>query len=941
MSPDRLPPHAPRRWAFRSSWGELAFAGLLVAAASGVALALPYDIEHPFDSLALLLLTNPGGAFLRNLHYWTGQAFLVLTVAHTWSHLARWTETRMPRRMWWRTTASLPLSAFVMLSGFMLKGDAEAQQAIRIVGALLEQVPWVGGLVSLALVGTDGHRQILYVHHIATATALIWVFVAEHARAAWPRLVAAVEVLAPAALISVFASPALHDGLDPVVKGPWYFLGLQEALHWVRWPAAIVVVGALLTAAVVVLPRLPDRRARAAKAGLAAALVVYALLSIVGVFFRGANWALAPAAMPWQTSQDTRSSGLVIHGVGVWGASASDAALRGGVPQVMGRREGCLVCHKGTSGLSRSHSAEAVGCASCHGGNPFSSHKATAHAGLMLVPGNLASADRACGTVACHPSQVERVSRSLMTTMAGIVSVDRSVWGTRGDDAQPAHVMSLGTTGVDSHLRQLCASCHLGAAKSGLGPVGEDSRGGGCNACHLKYGEEARAGLARYQRELAAVRAGRGTGAPTVPRVHPDVSIAIGSDACFGCHSRSGRISTSYEGWHEVGDDAGENGREGVERRLADGRLFTFVAADVHARSMTCIDCHTAREVMGDGVVRSRAHEQVRVACEDCHRRPGASEAPTESATVIELESLDAESRRIADLRGRNRPRDRFLATANGREPLLNTGLDDQGPWLAAKASGRRLPLKPPAAVCLASPGHARLSCVSCHTAWAPRCPTCHTAFDAGRDAVDLLDGRLVRGAWVETGGGFRAVPPTLGIRVTREGRVTRETVDTFIPGMVLSIDRNQAAGGKPDSVFRRLYARSFSHTIGKSARSCQSCHVAPVALGYGEGTLRFERAETQGRWRFEPRNAPGPDGLPADAWVGFLQERTAWTSTRTDVRPFTVEEQQRILTVGACLTCHEAEPGATASAARTGLWKQDFRSALSRLSSKCVLPKW
>jgi hypothetical protein len=593
------------------------------------------------------------------------------------------------------------------------------------------------------------------------------------------------------------------------------------------------------------------------------------------------------------------------------------------------------------------------------------------------VPGNLASADRACGTVACHPSQVERVSRSLMTTMAGIVSVDRSVWGAPRADAQVVHVTALGTTGVDSHLRQLCASCHLGATKNDLGPIGEDSRGGGCNACHLKYGEEARAGLARYQRELAAVRAGRGTGAPTVPPVHPDVSIAIGNGACFGCHSRSGRISTSYEGWHEVGEqtlgdvDRGSEDRRhmnGGRRRLADGRVFTFVAADVHARSMTCIDCHTAREVMGDGVVRFRAHEQVRVACEDCHRRPGVSEFPTEPAAVIELESLDAESRRIAELRGRNRPRDRFLATANGRDPLLNTGLDDHRLWLVSKSSGERLPLKPPAAACVGTPGHARLSCVSCHTVWAPRCPTCHTAFDVSREAVDLLDGRLVRGAWVETGGGFRAVPPTLGIRVMREGRMTRETVDTFIPGMVLSIDRNQAAGGMPDTVFRRLYARSFSHTVGKSARSCQSCHAAPVALGYGEGTLRYERAGTQGRWRFEPQNAPGPDGLPADAWVGFLRERTAWTSTHTDVRPFTVEEQQRILTVGACLTCHEADgaglksctteefaalssggaeasvgQGSSAAKGRATPCRPlpDFRTALTRTSPQCVLPRW
>ncbi len=945
MYPER-PPYGHRRWALRASWGELSFAGLLLAVASGVALAVPYDSERPYDSLALLLLTNPAGAFFRNLHYWTAQIFLVFTLAHTWDHLARWTESRLPRRMWWRTTASLPLAAFVMLSGFMLKGDAEAQQALRLVTSLLEQVPLIGRLISVALVGTEGHRQMLFVHHVATATMLIWVFVAEHARAIWPRMVALVEVLAPAALVSVFVSPALHDGLDPIVKGPWYFLGLQEALHWARWPIVIVAAGAALVGLVAVVPRLSERRARAAKVVLAVTAVGYMLLTAVGVFFRGADWALTPATMPWQSAGGGRSSGLVVHGLGPWLAPSTEAALVGEVPKVLGRREGCLLCHKGVSGLSRSHSAEAVGCASCHDGNPFSYDKATAHAGLDLVPGNLATAGRACGTAACHPSQVERVSRSLMATMAGIVSVDRAVWGGRIDqpresDARMVHVKALGRTGADSHLRQLCASCHLGAAKTTLGPYGENARGGGCIACHLRYGGDARVELARYQREWSAKTAGAGAGELTAPRVHPDVTIAMERANCFGCHSRSGRISTSYEGWHEVGEEAPRH-IDAVTRRLADGRLFTFVAPDVHARSMDCIDCHTAREAMGDGVLRLRAYEALRVACEDCHRPPTSGESGVGSATTVALDRLDAESRKIADLRGRNRPGERFLVTANGSDPLLNTGVDEPGgAWLVGKSSGQRLPMKPPAAVCLESPGHARLSCISCHAAWAPRCPQCHTAFDAGREAVDLLDGGVVTGAWVETGAGFKAVPPTLGIRTLRAGQTTRETVDTFIPGMVMTIDRNESAGGKPDTAFRRLYSRSFSHTVGKAARSCESCHVDPVALGYGEGTLRYERDGTRGRWRFAPRFEPGPDGLPADAWVGFLRERTAGTSTRIDVRPFTIEEQKRILTVGACLTCHQGEASGRSPRGMASLWRLDFRTALTRLSPKCVRPAW
>jgi hypothetical protein len=938
------------RWALRSTWGELGFAGVWLAVVSGIALAIPYDAQRPYDSVALLLLTNPAAAFFRNVHYWAGQLFLVLTLAHAWDHLSRWTESRVPRAMWWRVTASLPLAVFVMLSGFMLKGDGEAQQALRIVTTLLEQVPWVGRVVSVAVFGTEANRQILYVHHVATASLLTWLFVAEHARATWPRLVALVEAFIPIGLASLFLSPALHDGLDPVVKGPWYFLGLQELLHWSARPVLLVAAGAALVVLVAALPRVSDRAARAGKWVLVAALLVYAGLTVVGMAFRGPNWA-------WE--RFSPSTGLVAHGPGIWSAPGLETIVGKSVPVVLGRREGCLVCHEGMAGLSPAHRAEAVGCASCHSGNPFSLDRATAHAGLVLIPGNLSSASRACGTAQCHPSQVERVSGSLMATMAGIVAVDREVFGERGGGAR-THVDALGRSGADTHLRQLCASCHLGASKTSLGPIGEASRGGGCNACHLQYGDEARAALARHQPLGGAGDSESGDLART--KAHPNVSISIERASCFGCHSRSGRISTNYEGWMEESSVEGQasvverRGPASPSRLLEDGRRFTFVAADVHARNMECVDCHTSREVMGDGVSHARAHEAVRVACLDCHVPAGAR------AATVTFAQLDVESRRIAELRGRGglgpggagtRPADRFLATADGAQPLMNTRVDELGvASLLAKSSGKLLPLKPPAASCTRGDGHARLSCVSCHAAWAPRCPQCHTAFDAAGRAVDLLDGTTVAGAWVETPGQFTAMPPSLGLRRIGPATPVREVVDTFIPGMVMTLDGSQLPGGSAGTAFRRLYARSFSHTVGKS-RSCRSCHADPVALGYGEGALRYEREGQRGRWHFTPRTARGPDGLPADAWTGFLQDRAVGTSTRADVRPFSAEEQKRILTVGACLTCHEpaadgtglqscasATPGGRPPRAACNPMPK-FPDALARASKQCLLPRW
>lgn len=915
MSPDRLLARRRRADAFRSTYGELAFACLLISAVAGVVLAVPYDVARPYDSVASLLLANPGAAFFRSMHYWAAQLFLVLTLLHVWDHLRRGTEVRVPAGVWARVTLSLPLAGFLMLSGFMLKGDAEGTQALRIVTALMTDFPVVGRILAAALFGVGADRQILYVHHVATASILVWLFVAEHGRFIWPRAMTALIALVCSVLLSLVWSPSLHDGLDGVVKGPWYFLGVQEALHWLSRPLLLVPVGVALLVLVFLLPRLSLRTSRNIKRGLAALAVVYASLTAVAFFFRGENWTLVPPA---------RAGGSGLVRTPLSALSGVPVEKLGGreIPVVLGRREGCLICHGTVTGLSAAHSPQAVGCASCHAGNPFALDRRMAHAGLILVPGNLRVADRTCGTPQCHPAIVDRVRRSIMTTMAGVIGVDRAVWGEGAKSPAPPDIGSLGNSPADTHLRQLCASCHLGTVKKGPGRVDEESRGGGCTACHLTYGRPALDELRRYE-AIAQVRGDR-----VPPSAHPDVSLAVTDDHCFGCHSRSGRISLGYEGWHETQlarPDAASGRRY---RTLQDGRVLVYVGADVHqARGMACIDCHTSREAMGDGVLHRRHWEQESVGCEDCH--------PTGRTTATV--TLDPESARILALRNRAAADTRFLVTADGGQPLVNTVVKNaQAPWLWSKVSGDRLELRRPAADCLAS-AHRRLSCITCHAAWSPRCVGCHTRFDGAAEAFDHVEGRDVRGGWIEEGREFVAEPPTLGGRSRAVGGAPApESVDPFIPGMVLTIDRNRTGKPAPDLVFRRLYARTFSHTVSKAGRSCESCHNDPVALGYGSGRLTYDRVGGAGRWRFEPDHPrSGQDGLPADAWIGFLQTRSSGVSTRADVSPFTVDEQKRILTVGACLTCHP--PGSRPMREALG----DFAAVRARVSPRCLPPSW
>jgi hypothetical protein len=602
-------------------------------------------------------------------------------------------------------------------------------------------------------------------------------------------------------------------------------------------------------------------------------------------------------------------------------------------PGAPGRRpDGCIGCHANVTGLGDFHRPADIGCAACHGGDVSARLAADAHAGMVRVPGNLDDVRRTCGRDGCHAAIVPRIERSIMATMAGVITADRRVLGEPVDhSAPPPHANQLGTSVADSHLRELCVSCHLGQAKTEWGPIGERSQGGGCNACHLVYGAEAEQALARY---LATPERER----KSVPSVHPSFALSAGNGHCFGCHSRSSRIATNYEGWNELRGEPAAGADARAFRRLDDGRWFERVTPDVHhERGLECIDCHIAAELMGAGALVTRKADQLRIGCSDCHA------AKLRSVSAPEL---DAESRMLLALRRWVvEPTQRFATTRSG-DALVNVFVDDAGRGrLRRKRTGEFLPLKPPLAVCTGGRGHARLGCASCHSAWAPRCTTCHTEFDPNDEGFDHLAQKWVPGTWNESSGRFEAALPTLGIRLHRDAEggaggaergAVREVVETFVPGMILTFDRNRERSGRPDVLFRRLYGPTFAHTVRREARSCTSCHADPVALGYGRGSLRFDRSGASGRWRFQPSEPMSPhDGLPADAWIGFLREREGMVSASEDVRPFNVAEQRRVLRAGSCLACHAGDSVVMRQAI------DDFDAVFARRSPRCPVPSF
>lgn len=621
---------------------------------------------------------------------------------------------------------------------------------------------------------------------------------------------------------------------------------------------------------------------------------------------------------------------------------------------------GCVDCHNEMSGFTESHSPDKVGCNACHLGNPNTTNKDFAHKGMILIPGNLSNAVKTCETNGCHPGIPERINYSLMNTMSGVISVNRFAFDELEKPEGHFSITELSQSNADDHNRNLCASCHLGNEKIEWGPITELTRGGGCNACHLSYSKEAIEQLDNYF--TSNVKREKSNGNKDIseylPKIHPQLNLNVSNDHCFGCHSRSGRISTNYEGWFETliswenfesggyPELVSESHQQKLKqvqldrkkyRLLMDGRVFQKTKDDVHhQKGMECIDCHLSMEIMGDGNSYNHMEEQVRVQCTDCHSKENRS---------VSYDKLDFEPKKISDLRKSQKENEQYLITEKSGIPIINTYVSSSNQkYLITKSKKEKLALKPPAKICIEGKSHERLSCNSCHTEWVSHCVGCHTEYDQILEGYDLLDNKDIVGSWNESPSDFYVDYPVLGIKKDKAGK---EIVDTFIPGMVLTIDKFKNPRKK---IFKRLFAPTFAHTIDKKGRSCKSCHINPLALGYGKGKLSYEIVNnlinkpssskelglsSTGKWIFIPQfENHVEDNLPKDAWIDFLKARDETSTTRTNTRPFSVEEQKRILLVGACLTCHEENSEVMMKSLI------DFNLVLKKIGVSCVLPK-
>ncbi|MFN2238879.1 MAG: selenite/tellurite reduction operon c-type cytochrome ExtM [Thermoanaerobaculia bacterium] len=570
------------------------------------------------------------------------------------------------------------------------------------------------------------------------------------------------------------------------------------------------------------------------------------------------------------------------------------ALLAGCARAASAGNESCGTCHAEIERASPTH----AGCVSCHGGNGAATDEEGAHRGMHDA---LPAADRwdaACGT--CHRDQVGRMTSSQMYTNAGMIAQIQATW--EGDlsaaplaavdgehfapDGAPIALASVASTeDLSGELyRKFCSRCHLARANDDPDNPGHP---GGCASCHFPFGD-----ADTYQGEDDSVR-GRGPHSAT----HAMQGLPPMS-ACERCHNRSGRIALSYRGLQD-GNNALVPTRNGMPGPTAgsDGRSYTSIAPDVHFEAgMECIDCHTSREIMGDGYAHESMAGQLEIGCADCHG--DAISPPRFVELTRESDAPIRESRQYARPLI---PGMRVALTTRGR-PFSNVFERGGDVFVVTKRGGKILR----SAVITGTPahtiaGHERMECTACHSRAVPQCYGCHTTYDKREDGWDFVRDEDSPGVFTESED-YRTLYP-FPLAINGRGGIAPVTpgCQTFVT--VIEADGSRS---KEEAIARYgerpqlRFAPFYGHNTRPRAVGCEECHGNPAFLGFGQHLIEAGAIRSTMLCERNPQK-----GL--DAFLSMDEGRVVSHAAiaREGARPLDHDEVRRTLAVNLCIVCH------------------------------------
>ena len=288
-------PERTLRWSYTWGLGGLAALLVMILALTGVFLEMNYTPSPPQAYLDVLALRSNTwfGAALRNLHHWSANLLIVVSVLHMLRVFFTGGHRRGRELNWLLGLGMLLLVLGANFTGYLLPWDQLAFWAITVGTSIISYVPLVGeSLTRLLLGGPEvGAATLLnfYALHISFIPIMVVMLMSYHfwrvrkdggltvpksaGETGEPKservttiphlvrreLVWAVSWLAILILWAMWVPAPLEGIANPLLspnpaKAPWYFMGLQELLLHFHPLVGAIIIPALGLGALAVLP---------------------------------------------------------------------------------------------------------------------------------------------------------------------------------------------------------------------------------------------------------------------------------------------------------------------------------------------------------------------------------------------------------------------------------------------------------------------------------------------------------------------------------------------------------------------------------------------------------------------------------------------------------------------------------------------------------------
>jgi quinol-cytochrome oxidoreductase complex cytochrome b subunit len=258
---------------------------------TGILLKFQYlpSVDQAYQSIVTMQQDLVFGRFVRNIHHWSGQFIVVITVLHL-ARIIFTTAYFPPRRVNWFIGLGLLALVLVMnFTGYLLPWNQLSYWAITIASSMLDYIPVVGKALKVQILGGNhvGQATLMnfYNFHTGILPAILVILMAYHfwkvrkakgvilpshsqnnivkvpviPNLVVKELVTGLVLLASILLFSLLINAPLMEKADPSTspnpaKAPWYFLGIQELIVHIHPYFSVFLVPILLLAGSILFP---------------------------------------------------------------------------------------------------------------------------------------------------------------------------------------------------------------------------------------------------------------------------------------------------------------------------------------------------------------------------------------------------------------------------------------------------------------------------------------------------------------------------------------------------------------------------------------------------------------------------------------------------------------------------------------------------------------